>query len=601
MATTTNGIYYPNDYNAAADIPADLKKMAESIDKNVQDNKYNDKPIKQDIQDLKDDVSDIKTEQETQNDLLQRTQNALINITTPKSSNINVKDSSNLNAKINVFGISKQETRSGKNKANSSAYNYDTISYQDLDVNLENNEFTISTDSLRIITEYVKVPIKIAENGTYTFGLELKANTSGATAQALVYDSTNKKTIGSPLQNDTTTYAKKTTTITIDDTVDKSNINVLLYCNGTVGNAYSYSYKNIFVNPGQDAEFEQYGASPSPEFPSEIENVTGDIEITVYNKNLFNNTKTISNVTYNSEEDKWVFNLPGKYDHIASKGTFFKNIKANTNYTIYLNILKNTANNIIVFYPDKTIWNTYFNIQAGKTGIIVNNIKTKEDLSTALYDLWFSHPNTITGEFEAQIMICEGAKTDNDYVKYEQQTITFPLVEGQKLTDGDYLASDGIHHVRDVYIFKAVTSLSSHNNNKYGTNASVVNSMNTDNILSDRIVGSDSTKENTGYITGGGGTVVIYGNPTDTVKSFNEKFVGTKIEYPLAKETIEPYTPEQQEAYNKLQNVLSYYNVTNVFTDKALLEFKYIADTQTWVLNKLNNINQQILEIAGGN
>ena len=73
------------------------------------------------------------------------------------------------------------------------------------------------------------------------------------------------------------------------------------------------------------------------------------------------------------------------------------------------------------------------------------------------------------------------------------------------------------------------------------------------------------------------------------------------VEYELAEEEIEPYTPAQQEAYNKLQNVLSYKTVTNVFTDKALLEFKYIADTQTWVLNKLNNINQELLNIAGGN
>lgn len=33
MGTTTNGISYPSDYDVAADIPEDLKKMAESIDK----------------------------------------------------------------------------------------------------------------------------------------------------------------------------------------------------------------------------------------------------------------------------------------------------------------------------------------------------------------------------------------------------------------------------------------------------------------------------------------------------------------------------------------------------------------------------------------
>lgn len=32
MATTEKGIYYPDDYEAVGDIPADMKQMAESID-----------------------------------------------------------------------------------------------------------------------------------------------------------------------------------------------------------------------------------------------------------------------------------------------------------------------------------------------------------------------------------------------------------------------------------------------------------------------------------------------------------------------------------------------------------------------------------------
>ena len=576
----------------------------------------------------KQDVSDIKSEQETQNDLLERTQNALINITTEKSSNINVKDSSNLNAKIGVFGISEQETRSGYN--------------------------------------------------------------------------------------------------------------------------------------------------------------------------LFNNTKTISNVTYNSEEDKWIFDLSGKYDHIASKGTFFKNIKANTNYTIYFNILKNTSNNTITFNASKTIWDTNLNIQAGQTGIVISNIKTKEDLSTALYDLWFSHPITITGEFEVQIMLLEGtftlqnipnyekygasptpefksdienvegnvditvcnknlfnclkwlkmnhsagypvAITDNtntaieiiketknsikynqksayygvlseyipvkkgqiftlsfnyvninrlfvtqydkdktrikelnntgnvntttftveqdgfitiafsysnatpnentieitniqlevgtvktDYIENEQQTITFPLQEGQKLYKGDYPASDGIHHKRTqveingteanwVYYSANDTWARPYillSNKKIGENNNTANALcNKAKSISwaDMTAGLNKysifTYEEDNRISIAVKKEDLETQDTAGVKKYFQEN-NMVVEYNLAEEEIEPYTPEQQEAYNKLQNAQSYYNVTNVFTDKALLEFKYIADTQTWTVNlvksEVANTNQQILEIAGGN
>ena len=52
MATTKNGIYYPNDGTQAADILSDMKKMAESIDENIQDNKYDDTAVNDNIKKL---------------------------------------------------------------------------------------------------------------------------------------------------------------------------------------------------------------------------------------------------------------------------------------------------------------------------------------------------------------------------------------------------------------------------------------------------------------------------------------------------------------------------------------------------------------------
>lgn len=573
---------------------------------------YDDTEIKQDIQELQTDVSDIKSEQEEQNDLLERTQSALINITTEKSSNINVKDSSDLNAKIDVFGISEQETREGYN--------------------------------------------------------------------------------------------------------------------------------------------------------------------------LFNNTKTISNVTYNSEEDKWIFYLSNRYDHIAQKGTFFKNIKANTNYTLYFNILKNTSSAAILFNLTNTIWNNNIQISAGQTGVVVNNIKTREDLSTALYDLWFSHLNTITGEFEVQIMLVEGTFTSEnipdyeqygaspspefpseiqnvtgdiditvcnknlftgftkgkglngttgeettnstgavsnfievdfsknsnyylsgltntlnsyiaaynknkeflgriganaqtnisfnkdsftlysaegdiafvrvtqyeittstgtiddiddlnvqleannvatDFIAHEEQLITFPLAQGQRLMEKDYPASDGIHHVRKQVVLDGTENWIVSGNSYYLTVAGkklryelTKGKMLCTHFKETEGVGTGDLQLNEFfegyYVTGNRNAFFNYDNGVggvDNWKSYlaEQKQAGTPVilEYELEEEEIEPYTEEQQEAYNQLQNVLSYYNETNVFTDKAQLVFKYIADTQTWTVNlvksEVANTNQQILEIAGGN
>ena len=59
MAETTNGIYYPNDGTQAADVLADMKKMAESMEEAINNNKFNPKEIN-------DNITKIQEEQTTQ-------------------------------------------------------------------------------------------------------------------------------------------------------------------------------------------------------------------------------------------------------------------------------------------------------------------------------------------------------------------------------------------------------------------------------------------------------------------------------------------------------------------------------------------------------
>ena len=47
MAKTTKGIYYPSDYESVADVPSDLKEMAESIEQMIENEAYDDTEIKQ--------------------------------------------------------------------------------------------------------------------------------------------------------------------------------------------------------------------------------------------------------------------------------------------------------------------------------------------------------------------------------------------------------------------------------------------------------------------------------------------------------------------------------------------------------------------------
>lgn len=73
--------------------------------------------------------------------------------------------------------------------------------------------------------------------------------------------------------------------------------------------------------------------------------------------------------------------------------------------------------------------------------------------------------------------------------------------------------------------------------------------------------------------------------------------------YKTTTETKLPCTEEQTAVLEELNNLELFEGVNNIITteDIALLKLKYIADTKTYIDNKLNTINQQILEIAGGN
>lgn len=505
---------------------------------------------------------------------LERTQNALINITTEKSSNINVKDSSNLNAKIGVFGISEQETREGYNLLNV-ASTCEITGSKTVPISMPAGNYTIKADDITTDSEQTQFCFSFRDS-------------SGTIADARISLSTKK--------------------ITFALTREATSVNIYSGNSFSESQGVTTTYKNLMIYEGADDKtYEEYGASPSPEYPSDIENVTGNIDITICNKNLLDLTKCGFSNCVKNEDGSVRSNINNGYYAAITTSQLNDFILQNKGRSLTFSFEGISTKTIGFYIPCKRANSDSDYFETTKTGNSIT-MQIPEDLESLSYIQirWnrqstpFTDTTTVINNIQLEL---NDVKTD--FIEHKEQLITFPLAEGQKLADGDYLASDGIHHVRDVYIFKAVTSLSIYNDNKYGTNVGAVNSINTSNILSDRIVASDSAKENTGYITGGGYTVVIYGNPTDTVESFNEKFVGAKIEYPLAKEKIEPYTPEQQEAYNKLQNVLSYYNVTNVFTDKAQLVFKYIADTQTWTVNlvksEIANTNQQLLNLAGGN
>lgn len=343
---------------------------------------------------------------------------------------------------------------------------------------------------------------------------------------------------------------------------------------------------------------------PTPETPVEIQNVEGSIPITVCNKNVFdkNNTNIINGYFTTSN----IISEP-------NNRTIWIKCKPNTIYTVQKKAGQRFA---VGFTEEEPIIGS--SVQTPKTDNYGNKI-TNTSLENSKYIIVYVANYNIGTEILWQDILdslqIEENSIATEYIEHQQQTITFPLQEGQKLMKGDYLADDGIHHKRkqvelvgtEYWNLSGKTYYIGFSDKKMRytliKGAMLCNKFK--ESVSSQTVNIELNEFYEGYYQTGNKNVFF--NYDDGVggvanwKSYlaEQKANGTPVivEYELAEEEIEPYTPEQQEAYNKLQKVLPYKLVTNIFTDLALLKFNYIADTKTYIDNKFNNLAQQFLNL----
>lgn len=281
--TSKNKIYYNDNENSVADVLTDMKKIAESTDEAIEKSKYNDAAIKKSISDVEKKQVEKNTEQdskivelqtekaklekelkEMQEDLYQNSIRGQVS-----GEYIHVEDSSNCRARIGIGGNSEQETREGYNLLNA------------------NLPYTTSSSGNTIKWLGKENIPKFEVNKYYYLYGKFSDGTifSGAHAAFVITVSSGQilnKVFGSSFQN----------------TVDISNAtNCYIYTDSTYVNK---TVTEVAIYEGKENKaYEQYGTSPSPDYPSEIKTVGSNV-------NIFDKDNYIKSKLYiNKNENKF--------------------------------------------------------------------------------------------------------------------------------------------------------------------------------------------------------------------------------------------------------------------------------------------------------
>lgn len=608
------------------------EQLAKDIEQKFKDEAYDDTEIKQGIQQNSTDISNIKTEQETQNNELEelRQENEMLKNMFPtgeteEAEYLNITDSAEASLKeLKVSGNSTQETREGYNLAN---LDRDTFSLNGITVtNNKDGSFTLNGTSDKgtdlILTKNTDIVNMIYdfENSNYLFKtFVISGNVTNAENKAIntiVMGRNGKNKDYNIMFNDLTT-SNLSQVRQLNTNYKLSRIEVFIAGAGIVFNNYRIK---ILLAKSDDInlEWEQYGASPSPEYPSPIQNVEGNVEVEVTGKNWFDNTlknygrygmkattiptgiRVVSDTDVGTSDYRYAAYATINLSNYIGKTVRMKaTIKSNSNlkgtYTIGLCNSNGTnrkpkeetatSEKIISFVvpdlvPEQEYLGIWFYCNNGGSGVVGDYV----DYTNVII--------TIDNE-------------DMTYEPYQSQTITFPLKEGQKLMQGDYLADDGIHHTKTQIQLDGITNglkvsnVTKHSNNIYYcvinlVKQSINNTNDINGMYCSHFMPHFEVRPGSCYIAGYGFylVLVLTDQTITTADAANtwlaaqkEKGTPVVIEYELAEEEVEPYTEEQKIAYNKIKNAKSYKNVTNIFsTNEISPSFKatYYKDLETY-------------------
>lgn len=309
------------------------------------------------------------------------------------------------------------------------------------------------------------------------------------------------------------------------------------------------------------------------------------INITVCNKNSFDIdvfTKAINDTGLSITETEYNGHQCYKLGSgsIYTGKCLFDDFKENTQYTFQAEMCSDGGQDYYFYwlYSDGT--SSVITNAGAKNNYTKIVSKSNENKTVIGVNLSF-YSQTKVYVKKGTIQLEQGS-TATSYVPHQSQTFTFPLSTGQKLMEGDYLAGDGIHHVRgqvgldgSIAFDKQDTwsNVGNNTNAFYRGYASFTNMKPNSVVMSDKLTYMTDivTNDICGIYLTNNLIIRVPKNITTTAELtawLSENPV--LIEYPLLKEVIDPYTTEQRTIYNQIKNLTLYDGTTHIYSTNEI-------------------------------
>lgn len=346
---------------------------------------------------------------------------------------------------------------------------------------------------------------------------------------------------------------------------------------------------NLMIYQGNVSKpYEQYGTSPSPDYPSEIKTVNGSVKIDVVNSNLLDfNVAQDSRVTVNKDGTLTINGTGGfvlNIDKLQLKAgiTYYQKVELTSG-----SISGSNINNTFLSFAGAGAWISSENFS--QTNLTKDTEKTT---------IWIN----ATAIFNNAVIKIWANIDKSDFVKHQSQTAIMPVQ--QEMLEGDYI-SDVEHHEWTKIVLDGTENwreITTNNLKRFFYEVSVasINDNNSVNCISNYFKGTSRNKLESSSgdeISVADKFLNILSKKIETKEDFkawlkskydegNPVIVYYKLVTPLNLEL----TPEQK-AVRKTK-LYTYKNITNidVSDELASIDVNYKKDLETM----FNNIIKQI-------